>query len=681
MAQRLNISIEEVRHSISDLGLDSNSGQSTVTKIDNFFDNNSVFLLFIFAAFYILFFSFVCFIRYNSFNYSDFDLAVYAQVLWNVLHGSMQSSILGIPFLGNHFDLILFLVVPIYAVFKSPLILLIIQSIFLGAGVVPLYLLVKHLLDKKFAFLFCVLYLSYPAIHFVNLYEFHPVAFVTFFLLFMLYYFEKEKFSSFLLFMFLSMSCKENIALGIFFFGLYILIFRKRSIKWSLAVLLSSCLYLIVSVKIMDFFNKGTIEFGYIYSHIGKSLPEVGINLLKHPSDTFRYIVNYGNGKFLFQLLFPLGFLCILSPKVLFISLPFFLQQLLSIRPEDHAIEYHYAAKLIPFLFFGAAYGLKLLLKSRYVSRHRNIFWAMLFILAILSNFMFGVLPKMPQYFSERYFKQDIDYSKQALVDKIPKDASVVTTFEFLPKLSQRKELYSFHHVYIGKYTLSSKKDYVLPDSVEYALMDFDDYLLFTSFHLPGQYANLKKFFDKDKWGLVSAVDNIGLFRKNIDSNISLFQFLDTPRSLGSTRLLIEENVNALGYEIENKKLNPGESIHISFIWECIKETGKDYWIAFKLVDKYDKIIHQFNHPVCYRIAPTFSWAKADIIKEDIWMLVPLKTKVKEARLKMFIFDRSTAGRRGGIAKGVAIRANTYGIFDDSGWIDLGSIEIEQGQR
>ena len=49
------------------------------------------------------------------------------------------------------------------------------------------------------------------------------------------------------------------------------------------------------------------------------------------------------------------------------------------------------------------------------------------------------------------------DNIKAELLSKIPNEASVVSTFEFMPHLSTRKDLFSFHHIYWGYYTLSDK--------------------------------------------------------------------------------------------------------------------------------------------------------------------------------------------------------------------------------
>lgn len=666
----------EVHQVIRDLNFETNSPNPFLKKIDSFLDRYSILMLSFLTAAYILYFYFICVLRYRAFNYADFDLAVHAQTVYNMLHGSIQSSILGIPFLGNHLNFILFLIAPIYALFSTSLTLLFFQALFVGLGVIPLFLLAGQVLDKKFALLFCILYLVYPAVPFIIQYEFHPVSFIIFFLLFMFYFFEKSRFIPFLCVMFLSLLCKENISLGIFFFGLYVLFFRKRSWKWSIVPLAVSLLWLIIGINILHSFNQGTIDFNYIYSHIGKTMPEVVINIFRHPGITSRYIFAQEDKKFLFQLFFPLGFLSLLSPKVLFISLPFLLQQLLSIRLEDHTIEYHYVAKLIPFLFISAIYGLKSALKVRFINRYKVMLMGFLLIATAISNFHFGLLPKIPEYFFSRYTMKDISYIKQEFVDRIPRDSSVVATFEFLPKLSQRKDVYSFHTAYTGKYTLS-KRDYILPEDIEYALINFDDYLTFTGFYLSEQYKRLQDFFAGDKWGLIAIADSIGLFKKGEKTNLSLYQILEEATTLSSTRFLIEDNIIALGYNIENKNVAAGDVVHLSFLWECLQETEKDYGIAFALVDKEGKLLHQYNHPICYRIYPTFAWKKGDIIKENIWVFVPSKAKTKEAQIKMLIFDRGTAGLKGRVTMAVAVKSNVYRIFDSGVWINLGRVEIE----
>jgi uncharacterized membrane protein len=638
-------------------------------KVDNFFSRYAGIVVSFLTVGYCLLFSYISILRYNAFEYIDFDLAIFSQITWNILDGSIYSSILGVTFLGNHLNLILFLLAPIYRLFSTPLALLLFQTIFIGLGVIPLYLLARNILGKSFAFIFSLIYLTYPALHFVNRYEFHPVVFVTCFLLFMFYYFEKSKFGLFSCFMFLSLLCKENISLVICFFGLYVLFFYKRGWKWCLLPLITGSLWFIAAVKLMPYFNKGTLGISGIYSHLGDSIPGVIFNIIKNPFILMEYIFTEANMKFLFQLLLPLAFLSLFAPKILFIAFPFFLQQLLSQRITDQSIHYHYTAKLIPFLFIAAIYGTRVVLKSKLINRNKGFLFVLLLATPLISNINFGFLPKLPGNFSSVYKMEDIDYAKQKLIDAVPKESAVAATFEFLPKLSHRQELYSFHHVYKGEYTLSSK-EYVLPQSVEYAVIDFNDRLIFNSFFRPDKYKNLQKFFNKDKWGVIEAADNIVLLKKGHETNVKLFQKLEEVSPLNPTKFIIEKDAVIWGYKLE---IDPANKIHISLIWECLKETDRDYWVAFKIIDEGGKVLHGYNHPVCYSVYPTYSWKKGDIFQEDLWMVLPSEDKLRNAELKMNIFMIDIVNSKHGLSKGVNVGTNAK-IFDQEGWASLGKI-------
>ncbi|MFC1708957.1 DUF2079 domain-containing protein [Candidatus Omnitrophota bacterium] len=676
IAQELKIDPKLVRQSIRDSGLQNKQEVPDVQKDSGFLNQHAGKIVLILVSAYIAFFSFISILRYNTFNFHDQDLSIHAQTVWNILHGSTHSSILGFSFLGNHLNLILFPIAPIYAIFPSALTLLLLQTLFIGLGAVPLYLIAREVLEKKFAIFFSLLYLIFPALHFCNYYEFHPVTFVPFFFMFMFYYFQKEKFAPFVCFMLLVLLCKENMSLGIIFFGSYVLFFTRRSLRWKITPIALAVAWLICALKIMPYFSKETIDFSLIYRHIGPTMPQAVANIIMHPVHTLKLMFTAKNMAFLFQLFFPLGFLSLLFPKLLLFSSPFFLQQLLSARKVDHSIEYHYAAKLVPFIFISAVYGMKFLLKSKFFSRRRGLLIGIILIASVISNFSFGLLTKLPKYLAPRNTVKAIDNNKRMLLAQIPKDASVVATFEFLPHLSQRKSVYSFHTAYTKKYTLS-RKDYILPENIEYALVNFDDYLTFTEFYAAEHYKNLQSFFARGKWSLVAAVDSFALLKNGEKADLGLYRMLNEPTPLSSTRLYIEDNILILGYNIENSSIKAGEPVQLTLSWQCMRDTGKDYWLAFSLVDEDGKLLHKYNHPICYRIYPTFAWKKGDSLEENIWFFVPSNIKSRQASIKMLVIDRGTAGIKGGTAKVIAVKSNTYGIFDASGWINLGKIQIE----
>ena len=148
-------------------------------------------------ASYVFFFSYICILKYLSFDYFDQDLAIHAQIHWNLLSGKLYNSLLGINFLGNHIHFINFLTAPIYAVFPNVCTLLILQSFAIGLATYPLYLLAKTIIDHRWALLIAFTYLIYPAVGYLNLYEFHPPAYIPLIYFFAFYYFKRGNIKNF----------------------------------------------------------------------------------------------------------------------------------------------------------------------------------------------------------------------------------------------------------------------------------------------------------------------------------------------------------------------------------------------------------------------------------------------------------------------------------------------------
>ena len=61
--------------------------------------------------------------RWANFEYRTFDLAYYVQALWQLIHGRFQVSVEGVPLLGNHVEPIVFLIAPLFLLFRHPLVL------------------------------------------------------------------------------------------------------------------------------------------------------------------------------------------------------------------------------------------------------------------------------------------------------------------------------------------------------------------------------------------------------------------------------------------------------------------------------------------------------------------------------------------------------------------------------
>ncbi len=260
-------------------------------------------------ALYTILFCYITYLKYSSFGYYDWDFASDVTILWNSVHGQL----LYYPFLeqnifGAHLYLIIFLILPVYAVFQHPLTLLFLQSLFLGLAAFPLYKLAKLKMNKVFALAVSVAYLLYASVGFINLFETHFEIYEIFLLFFALFYFEKADFKKFMIFILLAISCKENVSFVVFMFGIYGLL-RRRSLRWIVTPSLLGIVWFLAAVKGViphfakdaQFYQDGFI-FSVYYKHLGNSLPEMIKTIVLRPDYAAGYILTPGKLQYLSRL-------------------------------------------------------------------------------------------------------------------------------------------------------------------------------------------------------------------------------------------------------------------------------------------------------------------------------------------------------------------------------------------
>lgn len=592
-------------------------------------------------ALYILTFSLIGIIRYHLFDFNDFDLAGYSQALWNMLHGSTFSSILGVSFFANHTDLIILFILPLYLVIKTPILLLIIQTLAIGWGGYLLYRFISNLLNKTWALILLIMYLVYPPLVFANLFEFHAVVLSMPFLILTFLAYKDERFTHFLIYAILAMLCKENIPLIVAMFGVLALV-DKKSLKWIIIPLLLGLSFFIGLVFLLrPYLDKGTIDLFMLYKGLGET-PR-------------RVLFSIENLKLIIMLVGFAAFLPLLSLRNLIPIAIVIFQHLLSSRMTDKTIFYHYSAKFAPFIFISAAYGLKRLLSSKYIKGlSRSAIPSMAIILLgiflvvnvligapILKDKIYLKLKDKIQHLTVR--KKEI-FISQRFVDMIPPEAAVVSTFRFLPKLSHRKNLYSFHHIYLGVYTLS-KKRYPLPRKLDYALIDFDDKGAFY-YGTRHSYKNLKGFFDSYNWEVIDSGGSTVLFKNSQRRDLSkLFQILkEEPQIDTLINGRIDDEIELIGFDQAEDQGQKSGMVHFTFYWRCLKQTDKDYSSLFSLTDNAGEVIKEDKKHMCYRIYPAHQWKKDEIVREEYWYLLPPGLLKGKYYLKLDMFDEDKKG-------------------------------------
>ncbi|MFH1857943.1 MAG: DUF2079 domain-containing protein [Candidatus Omnitrophota bacterium] len=572
-------------------------------------------------GFHVGFFSLISVLKYYSYSFHDFDLAVYAQGLWNLCHGSWESSILGIPLLGNHFVPIVFLIMPVYALFPTPLLLLGLQTLFLGIGGFFVYRIARRALPDPLPIGFVFAYLFYPALGHTNLFEFHPVALAVFFLLGALDAFEEDRPRRFFLFAALACLCQEDVSLGIAALGLYAF-FLRRPWRWVATPLVSGILYFgAVVFVVMGRLNPQTINFSLLYSHLGQSLPEAFTFILKHPVKIFELLLEGPEKKiFVTQLLFPFSFLPLLDPKSFFLSVPFFLEQLLSRRPTQHFLTYHYGALFIPFLCYAGIRGAKHLLSWKWMRITPNVLFWLVFFATLVTNGWAGPHFRLGAILEECQ-RDLLDKKRDDLVKMVPEGVPVLATFEFLPRLSNRRELYSFHYVYLQKHTLS-QKSYSVPRTIQYLLLDFNDPLTHGVFYPSAEDGDLhaRNFLAGGPFRVVRSFQDLVLLEKGIGEELFWVRPIRRPPPF-----LVKDPEGKMGlsrWQVKSRTLLSSETLPITFEWYCKKQTHRRYGLLFEMVDTEKRFRRQY-HSLCYRLYPTIRWQPGEMVIEQYRLVFP----------------------------------------------------------
>ncbi|MEM3640480.1 MAG: DUF2079 domain-containing protein [Candidatus Bathyarchaeia archaeon] len=167
-----------------------------------------------------------------AFKTYAWDLGIFTQCMWSTINLGKPLyytiEVIRNPslnFLGAHFSPILLLIVPIYALYQSPLTLLALQSFIVGLAALPLYWIAKDKLKNKlWGLTFATAFLLHPALHGMTCFDFHVEAFIPVFFLFAFYFFDNGKWLKGFIFSILTLSTIEFAPILILFLGLYFLI-------------------------------------------------------------------------------------------------------------------------------------------------------------------------------------------------------------------------------------------------------------------------------------------------------------------------------------------------------------------------------------------------------------------------------------------------------------------------
>jgi uncharacterized membrane protein len=395
-------------------------------------------------------------LRHRSFNTGRFDLGNMVQAVWSTAHGHLLAvtDLQGeqISRLGAHVDPILVAFAPLWWIWPSPVMLLTVQAVAVALGALPVFWLARKHLDSEAAAVgFALAYLLYPAVQWLTLNEFHPVALAAPLLLFALWYLDEDRLLPFVGFALAASLCKEEIPLVVAGFGVWYAVARRRWVAGAAIAALGVAAAAVSIELIVPHFNEGASSAFYgRYDEVGGSPTGILETAVTDPEQLFSVAFDTRGLDYLAQLIFPLALLCLVSPVTL-VAAPELAINLLSATPTQTSIHFHYTAGAIPGLVGGAVFGAAFLERRRPgVARPAG----MLAVTATLvANYLLGPLPvwrDVPGGETLQAYATHVSAHDEAAaraVELIPDDEVVSATNSLGAHLSARRRVLSFPYI------------------------------------------------------------------------------------------------------------------------------------------------------------------------------------------------------------------------------------------
>ena len=292
--------------------------------------------------------------RHALFQSTVFDLAIFDQAIYLISQNQTPfSSLIAINIWGDHASFIFYPLALLYKIYPDVHWLLLVQAVSLALGAWPSWSLARQAgLNNSISWAIACIYLLYPLVFNVNLFDFHPEVIALPALLAAILAARQNKTLWFCAAIVLVLSCKAVLSLTVAAMGLWLLCFDKKRNCGLIALFLGAGWFLLTAQAVIPYFNQGRELTGIRrYQYLGNSVFEIAINLIVKPNLVLERLFSLETFEYLALLLLPV--IWWLSPRhlsSLISAVPMLAMNILSDIPAQRDLIHQYSVPILPFL-------------------------------------------------------------------------------------------------------------------------------------------------------------------------------------------------------------------------------------------------------------------------------------------------------------------------------------------
>ena len=404
--------------------------------------------------------------RHMHFASRTFDLGIFDQTVWHYSRLEAPESTLlarftdpgpvtvGLPTqLGDHFSPILALLAPLYWAWPDPRMLLVAQAMLIAASALPVFLYAAPRLSRVPAYLLAASYLLFWGISSGVEHDFHESAFAPLLVSLAVLFADRGRLGACYAALGLLLMTKENMAVLVVFFGLYLALLRRPREGLGVAVV-AVAWYALVTNVLMPALAGGLAFRFWTYTQIGESFRDAVGNIITNPVLPFEVAVEPGEKvRTVLSMLAPFLGLILCSP-LLVLAVPLVAERMLSSNENLWTTEFHYTLTIAPILAMGAADGLRNVVSHLRLGRAAPVVATSLMLVAAIA--VAGRFPVVEGLVEGAYTDPGDDPRRVRMSDAGPEvlaareavavppahRGSVAASNELVPHLSARSEIF-----------------------------------------------------------------------------------------------------------------------------------------------------------------------------------------------------------------------------------------------
>jgi len=425
------------------------------------------------TAFWAGLFTYLIWRRHDHFGTFAFDISVYDQAVWLLSQGkSPFITVRGLHFFGFHANIAMFAFVPAYWLGGGIHVLNIAQAVSLAAGAIPVHLIARDRLGGSwFGFSAAAIYLLNPTIQWLVWETFHPESMAILPLLYAIWFALNHRWKAMGVALMLALLWKEDIALSVTMFGIYLLVTNPKARRVGIAVMLAGLAWWQLTGKVLiAHFNQGSAFYTTWFGDLGSSASEIAKTTITQPSKVIPKFQDPTSVNYAWEMLRPFGFIALLAPWALMIAAPQVFVNTIANQTFFRNYQAHYAAVPVVAILWAFVEAVRLW------GWKPSLRWGLVsaaILASLWSSYYSGMTPWSTDAFAWAPERSVFYDQQRAAVDTVPDDASVSAIYNLNPHLAQREHIYEWPNPWIprnwGNDDVANVPD---PGIIEYIVVD-----------------------------------------------------------------------------------------------------------------------------------------------------------------------------------------------------------------